>query len=149
MFFIIRNSADSDAESNNKSYSVQRYDSADSVASAENDIESSAGDLRISDCDSLLRLYVATERSAALYQTLQSIRDEFLEDLDAVNSVAEIYGLISWLLEDNGINAQGASLEETADRLSDLDIEADNDKYTNIIFHLKDAVDRLYELELD
>lgn len=147
MFFVIRNTAD--AESDKESYSMQRYDSADSFASAENGIESSAGDLRIGDCDRLLRLYVATERGTLLYSQLQSIRDQFLDDLDSVNSTAEIYGLICWLLEDNGINAQGASLEETADRLSDLDIEADNDKYTGIIFHLKDAVDRLYELELD
>ncbi|WP_432470499.1 hypothetical protein [Amphritea sp. HPY] len=147
MFFVIHNTAD--AEPGKESYSIQRYDSADSFANAKDGKEGRAGDLRIGDCDSLLRLYVATERDTVLYSQLQSIRDQFLDDLDSVNSAAEIYGLICWLLEDNGINAQGASLEETADRLSDLDIEADSDKYTGIIFHLKDAVDRLYELELD
>ena len=44
---------------------------------------------------------------------------------------------------------RGASLEETADRLSEIDIAADSDQYTTIIFHLRDAIDRLYEMELD
>ncbi len=103
----------------------------------------------IENADTLLRLYVDTDRDTPLFTTLQTLRDAFLEDLDEVATQAEIYGLIHWLLGDNGIRAEGASLEETADRLSDIDIESDSDQYTDIIFHLKDAVDRLYEMELD
>ncbi|WP_417227769.1 hypothetical protein [Amphritea sp.] len=106
-------------------------------------------DYQIDSADTLLRLYVATDRDAPLFSALQQIRDHLLTDLDAIETRAEIYGLIHWLLDDHGIRADGASLEETADRLSDLDIAADSDQYTAMIFHLKDAVDRLYEMELD
>ncbi|BBB27131.1 hypothetical protein [Amphritea japonica] len=108
-----------------------------------------AEDYLIEDTDSLLRLYVATERDTPLFNALQAVRNTVLEDLDEVATPAEVYGLIHWLLSDKGIRAEGASLEETADRLSDIDIAADSDQYTDIIFHLKDAVDRLYEMELD
>lgn len=103
----------------------------------------------IENADTLLRLYVVTDRAAPLFTALHTLRDAFLEDLDEVATQAEIYGLIHWLLSDNGIRAEGASLEETADRLSDIDIVSDSDQYTDIIFHLKDAVDRLCEMELD
>jgi hypothetical protein len=103
----------------------------------------------IENADTLLRLYVDTDRGTPLFTALQTLRDAFLEDLDEVATQAEIYGLIHWLLGDNGIRAEGATLEETADRLSDIDIASDSDQYTDIIFHLKDAVDRLYEMELD
>ena len=106
-------------------------------------------DYLIGDADTLLRLYVATDRDDPLFATLQQLRGTFLKDMDAIATRAEIYGLIHWLLDDNGISAQGASLEETADRLCDIDIATDSDQYTNIIFHLRDAVDRLYEMELD
>lgn len=108
-----------------------------------------AKDYLIEDADTLLRLYVDTDRDAPLFTVLQELRDAFLEDLDEIVTRAEIYGLIHWLLGDKGIRAEGASLEETADRLSDIDIASDSDQYTDIIFHLKDAVDRLYEMELD
>ena len=109
----------------------------------------SAADHLIADADTLLRLYVATDRDDPLFAALQQLRGNFLADLNAVETRPEIYGLIHWLLDDNGISAQGASLEETADRLCDIDIATDSDQYTNIIFHLRDAVDRLYEMELD
>ena len=108
-----------------------------------------AADYLIGDADTLLRLYVATDLDDPLFKLLQQLRGHFLADLDAVETRAEIYGLIYWLLEDNGISAQGASLEETADRLSDIDIAADSDQYAKIIFHLRDAVDRLCEMELE
>ena len=108
-----------------------------------------AEDYLIEDVDTLLRLYVSTDRDTPLFKALQIVRNRVLEDLDEVTTPAEIYGLMHWLLSDKGIRAEGASLEETADRLSDIDIAADSDQYTDIIFHLKDAVDRLYEMELD
>ncbi len=108
-----------------------------------------AEDYLIEDVDMLLRLYVSTDRDTPLFKALQVVRNKVLEDLDEVTTPAEIYGLMHWLLGDKGIRAEGASLEETADRLSDIDIAADSDQYTDIIFHLKDAVDRLYEMELD
>lgn len=108
-----------------------------------------AGEYFIEDADTLLRLYVDTDRDTPLFKALQTLRDAFLENLDDIATPAEIYGLIHWLLGDNDIRADGASLEETADRLSDIDIESDSDQYTDIIFHLKDAVDRLCEMELD
>lgn len=106
-------------------------------------------DYQIDSADTLLRLYVATDRETPLFSALQQVRGQLLADLDGIETRAEIYGLIHWLLDDHGIRADGASLEETADRLSDLDIAADSDQYTAMIFHLKDAVDRLYEMELD
>ncbi len=54
-----------------------------------------------------------------------------------------------WLMADYGVDNRGESLEETADRLGDIDIENDTDKYSELIFHLKDAVERLYDLELE
>ncbi|MDX2422558.1 MAG: hypothetical protein QNK43_07770 [Amphritea sp.] len=112
-------------------------------------VSATATEQRIDSADQLLRLYVATDRDASLYPALQQLRNCFLNDLDAIESPAEIYGLIHWLLGDHGIRTDGSSLEETADRLSDIDIAADSDQYTQVIFHLKDAIDRLYEMELD
>lgn len=103
----------------------------------------------IDQASSLLELYLDTDEGSALMPLLQQIRDEFLQDLDLVDSVKEIYGLIYWLLADNNIEHRGETLEETADRLGDLDIENDSDRYTDLIFHLKDAVERIYDIELE
>ena len=111
------------------------------------------GDIRIESAAELLALYADTEAGSPLYSQLQLIRDYYIEHLDSVPRSAEISaditGLMIWLLLDSGINGMGESLEQTADRLCDLDIDADADRYTQIIFHLRVAVDRLYELELD
>ncbi|MDO6513068.1 MULTISPECIES: hypothetical protein [unclassified Neptuniibacter] len=106
-------------------------------------------DYAISTAAELLDLYLETDNSAPLMPLLIKLRDEIIEDLDQVGSVKEIYGLMYWLLGDKGIDNRGESLEETADRLGDIDIENDSDQYTDIIFHLKDAVERLYDLELE
>lgn len=98
---------------------------------------------------SLLELYLDTPDDAPLMTVLHDIRDVILEDLDQVNEASEIYGLLYWLMQDYGVEHRGESLEETADRLGDIDIENDTDQYTQLIFHLKDAVERLYDLELD
>jgi len=103
----------------------------------------------IDQASNLLELYLDTDEGSALMPLLQQIRDEFLQDLDLVDSVKEIYGLIYWLLADNNIEHRGETLEETADRLGDLDIENDSDRYTDLIFHLKDAVERIYDIELE
>lgn len=98
---------------------------------------------------SLLELYLETEDSSSLMRGLKLVRNEFIDDLDSVETVSEIYGLMYWLMQDYGIDNRGESLEETADRLGDIDIENDADQFTDLIFHLKDAVERLYDLELE
>lgn len=130
---------------------IQTNDAGFSIESGDSDTSPQMGaeDYLIEDADTLLRLYVATDRDDPLFATLQQLRTRFLDDLDAIETRAEIYGLIHWLLDDNAIRADGASLEETAERLSEIDITADSDQYTAIIFHLRDAVDRLCEMELD
>ena len=105
-------------------------------------------DYGISTAAELLDLYLDTDNDAPLMPLLIQIRNEIIEDIDQINSVKEIYGLMYWLLGDNGIDNRGESLEETADRLGEMDIENDTDRYSDIIFHLKDAVERLYDLEL-
>lgn len=103
----------------------------------------------ISTAGELLDLYMETDNHSVLMPLLTQIRNEIIDDLDHVGSVKEIYGLMYWLLGDNSIDNRGESLEETADRLGDLDIANDTDQYGDIIFHLKDAVERLYDLELE
>ncbi len=121
------------------------------IENGDNEVTPQIGteDFLIEDADTLLRLYVTTDRDDPLFAMLQQLRAHFLSDLDAIETQAEIYGLIHWLLDDHAIRADGASLEETADRLSEIDIAADSDQYTDIIFHLRDAIDRLCEMELD
>ncbi|SFG55247.1 hypothetical protein [Neptunomonas qingdaonensis] len=102
-----------------------------------------------SSADQLLRIYVNTPDNDPLMETLSQQRDELLDDLDKVASAAEVTGLIIWLLRDNGINTQGETLDETADRLGDLDIETDTDQYTHLIFQIKMAVERLDSIMLD
>ena len=106
-------------------------------------------DYRITQAGDLLELYVKTDNNAPLMVLLKQMREFYLDDLDLVNSAAEVTGLLVWLMADYGLDGRGESLEQTADRLSDLDIEDDTDKYTDLIFHLKDAVERLYDLEMD
>jgi len=114
-----------------------------------NAAETSDADLRLSTADELLRLYVDTENSSPLMPLLKQARDFYIDDLDLVGSAAEVTGLLVWLMDDYGIDYRGETLEATADRLSDIDIEADTDKHTDLIFHLKDAVERLYDLEME
>ena len=116
---------------------------------ADSDVQPATDEQLICSPEQLLAVYRDTDTDQPLYSQLQYIRDQYLDDLDLVSSRNEIYGLIFWLLFDKNISYAGESLEETADRLSDLDIDSDSDIYTEVIFHLKDAVDRLYELELD
>ena len=92
MRFIIRAS---DAE-----FSIETADS-------ESAPQIRAEDYLIEDADTLLRLYVATERNEPLFATLQQLRIRFLNNLDAIETQAEIYGLIHWLLDDNAIRAEG------------------------------------------
>ena len=115
---------------------------------ADSGLQPASDEQLISSPEQLLAVYRDTDTDQPLYSQLQYIRDQYLDDLDLVNSRNDIYGLIFWLLFDKNISYAGESLEETADRLSDLDIDSDSDIYTEVIFHLKDAVDRLYELEL-
>lgn len=102
-----------------------------------------------SKADELLRLYVTTEDDNPLMEQLRQQRDELLNDLDHVETAAEVTGLVTWLLRDNGIRSQGETLDETADRLGDLDSEADTDHYSNLIFQIKIAVERLDAIMLD
>lgn len=116
---------------------------------ADETVQSKEEGVVINQASTLLEIYLDTEESSTVMPLLQKIRDEFLQDLDQVENVKEIYGLIYWLLADNGVEHRGESLEETADRLGDIDIENDSDLYTDIIFHLKDAVERIYDIELE
>lgn len=106
-----------------------------------------------SKADELLRLYVTTEDNDPLMIQLRLQRDKLLDDLDQVASAAEVTGLIIWLLKDNGIRNQGETLDETAERLGDLDIqagiEAESDHYSSLIFQIKIAVERLDSIMLD
>lgn len=107
------------------------------------------GNQTLENADQVLRCYVATEDDAAEMAILRDIRDQLLSDIDSVQTPAEVNGLIYWLLRDHQINCEGASLDETAERLGDLDIEADEDRYTDLIFTLKMAIERLDDLMLD
>ncbi|WP_027859206.1 hypothetical protein [Marinobacterium jannaschii] len=125
--------------------SYQRFDNEAALLKA----ELSDNDLRIFKAGDLLERYVATDDDNPEMALLCQLRDLYIDDLDAVFSAAEVTGLMAWLLRDKGIDFRGESLEDTADRLGDLDIEADSDQYTDLIFHLKDAVERIYDLQLD
>ncbi len=107
------------------------------------------GDHPLEDADQLLRLYVNTDDQDPLIPELIQIRDQLLEDLDSVVSAAEVAGLIHWRIRDAGINTQGETLDETAERLADIDIEADSDHYTDLIFHIKMAIARLDDIMLE
>lgn len=99
--------------------------------------------------DELLRLYVSTDDNDLLMPALCKKRDQFLDNLDDVSNAAEVTGLIHWLLRENHINPQGETLDEIADRLGDLDIEANTDNYSELIFMIKIAVARLDDIMLD
>lgn len=103
----------------------------------------------ITNADELLRLYVATPDDAPEMPQLREIRDGLLDSLDQVASAAEVTGLIHWLIRDHGVNAAGETLDETAERLGDLDIEADTDQYTTLIFQIKMAIERIDDILLD
>jgi len=109
----------------------------------------SDADYRIAQAGDLLELYVKTDDNSPLMELLKQARAYYLDDLDIVQTAPEITALMAWLLNDYGVDYRGESLEATADRLGDIDIEADSDRYTDLIFHLKDAVERLYDLEMD
>ena len=111
--------------------------------------ECSEADYRITQAGDLLELYVKTDESSALMPLLKQAREYYLDDLDIVQTAPEVTALMAWLMDDYGVDYRGESLEATADRLGDIDIEADSDRYTDLIFHLKDAVERLYDLEME
>lgn len=102
----------------------------------------------IQQAGTLLELYVATDDDSALMDCLQEIRNKFLADLDSVNSIAEIMGLISWLLRDYQIDNRGESLEQTAERLSDMDSAGNSDTQRKLLYHLHDAIERIDDLTL-
>lgn len=131
---------------------IRNYQSnAPYLEAADNDTaaEPNPADYTIVDAGDLLRLYVATDDNAPLMPLLRELRAPFIDDLDQVGDAAQVTGLMYWLMADYGVDNRGETLEETADRLGDLDIEADTDRYTDLIFHLKDAAERLYDLELE
>jgi len=102
----------------------------------------------ISRAGDLLERYVQTDDSAPLMASLRTVRDHYLNDLDQVNSPGEVTGLIAWLLRDHNIQHEGESFAETADRLCDLDNNTDSRLYSTLIYHLRDAIERLDDLEL-
>ncbi len=104
--------------------------------------------IRIERAGDLLERYVQTEDNAPLMASLRPVRDHYLSDLDQIASPAEVVGLIAWLLRDNNIQHQGESFAETADRLCDLDNNTDSTLYSTLIYHLRDAIERLDDLAL-
>jgi hypothetical protein len=104
---------------------------------------------KVTTAGELLRLYVSTDDNDSLMPTLCNKRDQFLDNLDDVSSAAEVTGLIHWALRENNISPQGETLDEIADRLGDLDIEANTDDYSELIFMIKIAVARLDDIMLD
>ncbi|MDI3326804.1 hypothetical protein QKW35_20700 [Pontibacterium granulatum] len=108
-----------------------------------------AADYRIAQAGDLLELYVKTDDNSPLMPLLKRARAYYLDDLDMVQTAPEVTALMAWLMDDHGVDYRGESLEATADRLGEIDIEADSNRYTDLIFHLKDAVERLYDLEMD
>ncbi|MCV6587976.1 MAG: hypothetical protein OIF57_02945 [Marinobacterium sp.] len=107
-----------------------------------------AGGAVLQNAGQLLEQYVHTDDGAALMANLSAVRDYYLADLDQVGSPAEVVGLIAWLLRDHDINHQGESLAETADRLCDLDAVPGGPDYQQLIYHIRDALERLDDLEL-
>lgn len=111
--------------------------------------KASDADYRIVQAGDLLELYVKTDDNSPLMPLLKQVRAHYLDDLDIIQTAPEVTAIMAWLMDDYGVDYRGESLEATADRLGEIDIEADSDRYTDLIFHLKDAVERLYDLELD
>lgn len=109
----------------------------------------SDADYKIISAGNLLELYVKTDENSVLMPILKQAREHYVDDLDLVETAAEVTGLMFWLMADHGVENRGESLEATADRLSDIDIEDDSDHFTNLIFHLKDAVERIYDLDME
>jgi len=112
-----------------------------------NQIILQGSDIRFADAGDLLERYVATDDEDPLMQQLQAVRDHYLQDLDQVAGAAEVVGLIAWLLRDHNISHAGESLAETADRLCDLDSAPGGPDYSALIYHLRDALERLDDLE--
>ena len=105
-------------------------------------------DIAIENADQLLRLYVDTDDNTPRMQQLSAVRDALFDNLEEVSSAAEVTGLIHWYLRDQQIVAHGETLDETADRLSDIDIEQDTDQYTDLIFRINIAIERLDDIML-
>ena len=142
--FILRNFK-SNTNGQSDSAELQAFENQADLEAAEfND-----ADYRIVQAGDLLELYVKTDDNSPLMELLKQARAYYLDDLDIVQTAPEVTALMAWLMDDFGVDYRGESLEATADRLGDIDIEADSDRYTDLIFHLKDAVERLYDLEMD
>lgn len=142
--FILRNFK-SNTNGQSDSAELQAFDNQAEFDAA----EFSDRDYRIAQAGDLLELYVKTDDNSPLMELLKQARAYYLDDLDVVQTAPEVTALMAWLMNDYSVDYRGESLEATADRLGDIDIEADSDRYTDLIFHLKDAVERLYDLEMD
>lgn len=106
------------------------------------------GSITLHNAGDLLERYVATDDDAPMMQSLTAVRDHYLNDLDQVENAAQVVGLIAWLLRDHKISHQGESLAETADRLCELDNNSDDPALSQVIYHLRDALERLDDLEV-
>lgn len=142
--FILRN-FNSNTTGQSDSAELQVFENQADLEAA----EVSDADYRIAQAGDLLELYVKTDDNSPLMGLLKQARAYYLDDLDIVQTAPEVIALMAWLMDEYGVDYRGESLEATADRLGDIDIEADSDRYTDLIFHLKDAVERLYDLEMD
>lgn len=114
----------------------------------QNIIKLTGTDISFTDAGELLERYVSIEDAAGEMAALRAVRDYLLADLDQVEGAAEVVGLIAWLLRDHQIDHAGESLAETADRLCDLDSAHGGKDYSKVIYHLRDALERLDDLEV-
>ncbi|MFW1678330.1 hypothetical protein ACFVYJ_11195 [Pontibacter sp. JAM-7] len=134
-------------------YLIRNYRSAQPVYSiltaAEAKTERDANALVIPSAHTLLLTYVDCDDGSGLYHTLRQIRNQMLSDLDQVHSAAEVYGLIYWLLREMGIDHRGESLEDTVERLADLEIEKSGPNGQDLLHCLQAAVERIDELTLE
>jgi|GEM_PF-1326975 len=100
----------------------------------------------IKSASELLNIYFQTETDSPLYPILCQLRDIYLKDIYQLDDEKEIKGLILWLLIEAGIDNRGETLEQTAERLSELDMDYDDNDYSKLIWHLRDASERLDDL---
>lgn len=105
--------------------------------------------LAFADADQLLRHYVATAETSPEMAGLKLLRDVLLDDLDEIDSAAQITGLVVWFLAEQGIEYRGQLFGELAEHLGDLDLDEPREGYAEAIFLLRRAEQRLDEIAFD
>ena len=132
---------------------IRNYRSAqpalNKVSDQETQADQTTTDLLIPSAHHLLLCYVDCEEDSPIYAQLCEIRDYWLTHLSEVEHSTEVYGLIYWLLRDLGIDHRGEPLEDTVERLTELEIEVSGPDNRDLIYCLQAAVERIDELSLN